>query len=570
MTATELPGCFRQPGKDKVNQMRKRTKTALSIVLCLIMIFGIMGSTAMALNAEDYTNVPYHCYTYLGDSISWGYGLHEDIDRTDKFSVGRRVPGSYTDLVGSVLEKNNNATVYPATCSGARISDYRFLLEQGMGLENPYVKSKDWYGERHPERTEQLLQMGPQICEEVRKSDLITIQAGINDITATIVNAASATGLVDLVKLQEISGVEGVLDYVAFALENVMQNPNIVGSFTDTFLQEAGGIRENIEAVVDHLVAVAPKDADILILGYHQATSGLRVIPGSGYSLIFDLIDRGIDLFNNIYRDAAAKYDNVTYVDVPDATSIFSAGTTVIDALDVPGIISRISSGEGAVDSVTKNILKGLHPDAAGHEYMAERVMDTLRELNGGTSGDDTGMPFTDVHSGDWFCPYVKYVYENGLFSGTSETTFEPNAAMTRGMFVTVLWAKEGKPEAGNSSFKDLGADWYKKAVAWAASNSIVGGYSSDSFGPEDPISREQMACMMHQFARYKGYDVSENGDLTRFHDAQSVSSYAESAMKWATGHGVISGTDQGLEPKGTATRAQVAAVMQAFDTSFK
>ena len=128
----------------------------------------------------------------------------------------------------------------------------------------------------------------------------------------------------------------------------------------------------------------------------------------------------------------------------------------------------------------------------------------------------------------------------------------------------------EGKPEAGNSSFKDLGADWYKKAVAWAASNSIVGGYSSDSFGPEDPISREQMACMMHQFARYKGYDVSENGDLTRFHDAQSVSSYAESAMKWATGHGVISGTDQGLEPKGTATRAQVAAVMQAFDTSFK
>ena len=344
MTATELPGCFRQPGKDKVNQMRKRTKTALSIVLCLIMIFGIMGSTAMALNAEDYTNVPYHCYTYLGDSISWGYGLHEDIDRTDKFSVGRRVPGSYTDLVGSVLEKNNNATVYPATCSGARISDYRFLLEQGMGLENPYVKSKDWYGERHPERTEQLLQMGPQICEEVRKSDLITIQAGINDITATIVNAASATGLVDLVKLQEISGVEGVLDYVAFALENVMQNPNIVGSFTDTFLQEASGIRENIEAVVDHLVAVAPKDADILILGYHQATSGLRVIPGSGYSLIFDLIDRGIDLFNNIYRDAAAKYDNVTYVDVPDATSIFSAGTTVIDALDVPGIISRISS----------------------------------------------------------------------------------------------------------------------------------------------------------------------------------------------------------------------------------
>ena len=549
--------------------MKKRTKTALSILLCIIMVFGIMGSTAMALNAEEYKSIPYHCYTYLGDSITWGYGLHEDIDRTDKFSVGRRVPGSYTDLVGRVLEENNGATVYAAASSGARISDYRYLLERGMGLEDPYVKRKDWYGERHPERTEQLLQMGPKICEEVRQSDLITIQAGINDITATVVNAASATGLVDLVKLQEISGVEGVLDYVAYALGNVMQDPNIVGRLTDTFIQEASGIRENIEAVVDHLVAVAPSDAVIMVLGYHQAASGLRVIPGSGYSVIFDLVDRGIDLFNNIYREVAAKYDNVVYVDVPDATSIFSAGTTVIDALDIPGIVSRVSSGEGVVDGVTKGILIGLHPDANGHEYMAGRVLDTLNELQG-TSKEDTGMPFTDVKSGDWFCPYVKYVYDNGLFSGTSATTFEPNTAMTRGMFVTVLWAKEGKPQSGKAGFEDLSADWYRTAVSWAAANGIVGGYSSDRFGPEDPITREQMASIMYSYARFKGYDVAENGDLSRFSDAGSVSSYAETAMRWAVSHNVISGTDQGLEPKSTATRAQVAAVMKAFDSSVK
>ena len=500
--------------------MKKRTKTALSILLCIIMVFGIMGSTAVALNAEEYKSIPYHCYTYLGDSITWGYGLHEDIDRTDKFSVGRRVPGSYTDLVGRVLEENNGATVYAAASSGARISDYRYLLERGMGLEDPYVKRKDWYGERHPERTEQLLQMGPKICEEVRQSDLITIQAGINDITATVVNAASATGLVDLVKLQEISGVEGVLDYVAYALGNVMQDPNIVGRLTDTFIQEASGIRENIEAVVDHLVAVAPSDAVIMVLGYHQAASGLRVIPGSGYSVIFDLVDRGIDLFNNIYREVAAKYDNVVYVDVPDATSIFSAGTTVIDALDIPGIVSRVSSGEGVVDGVTKGILI--------------------------------------------------YVYDNGLFSGTSATTFEPNTAMTRGMFVTVLWAKEGKPQSGKAGFEDLSADWYRTAVSWAAANGIVGGYSSDRFGPEDPITREQMASIMYSYARFKGYDVAENGDLSRFSDAGSVSSYAETAMRWAVSHNVISGTDQGLEPKSTATRAQVAAVMKAFDSSVK
>ena len=195
--------------------MKYTWKRILSVMLCAMLVLGLAGTAASALDAKAYTNLPYHTYTYLGDSISWGYGLHEDIDRTDKFSVGKRVPGSYTDLVGQVLEENNGSTVYAAASSGARISDYRYLLERGMGLENPYVKGKDWYGERHPERTEQLLQMGPQICDEVRQSDLVTIQAGINDITATIVNAASATGLVDLVKLQEISGMEGVLDYVA-------------------------------------------------------------------------------------------------------------------------------------------------------------------------------------------------------------------------------------------------------------------------------------------------------------------------------------------------------------------
>lgn len=566
---TQCRAAHRCPARRKKNTMKRNIKKLFSAVLCAVMLLGAMGMTASAVNAENYRELPYQYYTYLGDSISWGYGLHEEIDRTDKFSVGKRVPGSFTDLVGTVLEENNSATVCPATCSGARISDYRFLLERGMGLDDPYIKGKDWYGERHPERTEQLLQMGPQICDEVRQSDLVTIQAGINDITATIVNAASATGVIDLVKLQEISGVEGALDYVAYALENVMQDPNIVGQFTDTFLQEAGGIRENIEAVVDHLVALAPADADILVLGYHQATSGLRVIPGSSYSLIFDLIDRGIDLFNNIYRDAAAKYDNVTYVDVPDATSIFSSGTTVIDALDIPGIVTRISDGNGVLDSVTKNIIKGLHPDAAGHEYMAGRVLDTLMELQG-TADNTTGMPFTDVHSSDWYCPYVKYVFDEGLFAGTSATTFEPDAAMTRGMFVTVLWSREGKPAGDPAGFTDLHEDWYRAAVSWAAANEIVGGYDEKSFGPNDPVTREQMAAIMYQYAKFKGYDTAANGNLDGFGDAGAAAPYAESALKWAVGHHVIGGTDRGLEPTGTATRAQVAAVMQAFDSNME
>ena len=191
-------------------------------------------------------------------------------------------------------------------------------------------------------------------------------------------------------------------------------------------------------------------------------------------------------------------------------------------------------------------------------------------KTDGSDVSSDTGMPFTDVKSGDWFCPYVKYVYDNGLFAGTSETTFEPNTAMTRGMFVTVLWAREGKPAAKDSTFKDLKADWYKTAVNWAAANGIIGGYDAEHFGPDDYVTRQQMAAIMYQYAKYKGYDTAANGSLDQFKDAWSVASYAETAMTWAVGHRIIAGTGNGLEPDGNATRAQVAVVLQAFNNNVK
>ena len=191
-------------------------------------------------------------------------------------------------------------------------------------------------------------------------------------------------------------------------------------------------------------------------------------------------------------------------------------------------------------------------------------------KTDGSDVSGDTGMPFVDVKSGDWFCPYVKYVYDNGLFAGTSETTFEPNTAMTRGMFVTVLWAREGKPSAKDSTFKDLKADWYKTAVNWAAANGIIGGYDAEHFGPDDYVTRQQMAAIMYQYAKYKGYDTEANGSLEQFKDASSVASYAETAMKWAVGHKIIAGTGSGLEPKGNASRAQVAVVLKAFNENMK
>ena len=176
-------------------------------------------------------------------------------------------------------------------------------------------------------------------------------------------------------------------------------------------------------------------------------------------------------------------------------------------------------------------------------------------------------LPFTDVASSEWYYEAVQYVYNNELMNGMSATTFEPNSTTTRGMIVTMLYRLENEPAAASAGFTDVAAgQWYTDAVNWAAANNIVNGYGDDQFGPTDTITREQMAAILYRYAQYKGYDVTASADLSTYTDAASVSSYAVSAMQWAVGEGLINGiTDTTLVPGGSATRAQVAAILMRF-----
>ena len=173
-------------------------------------------------------------------------------------------------------------------------------------------------------------------------------------------------------------------------------------------------------------------------------------------------------------------------------------------------------------------------------------------------------MPFTDVKPGDWFYDYVAYVYANGLMEGTSATTFAPDDNMTRAMLVTILWRVEGEPVVNYlMPFTDVpdGA-WYAEAVRWAASEGIVEGVSAAEFAPDAEITREQLAAMLY---RYAG-EPAASGDLSAYTDAASVSAYAVNAMSWCVGHGIITGvTATTLDPQGTATRAQCAAMLMRF-----
>lgn len=177
-------------------------------------------------------------------------------------------------------------------------------------------------------------------------------------------------------------------------------------------------------------------------------------------------------------------------------------------------------------------------------------------------------LPFTDVDASAWYGQAVSYVYENGLMAGTSDASFSPNLTTSRAMIVTILWRLENTPEAsGTVSFQDVDRSaWYGQAVRWAVSQGIVSGYSDTAFGPEDTITREQLAAILYRYAQYKNYDTSARTDLSGYTDASQISSWALDAVRWAGAEGLISGTGAAsITPAGFASRAQTAVILMGL-----
>ena len=182
--------------------------------------------------------------------------------------------------------------------------------------------------------------------------------------------------------------------------------------------------------------------------------------------------------------------------------------------------------------------------------------------------GEAPDLPFSDVTESDWFYDAATYAYENGLMDGVGMGLFAPNSETTRAQLVTILHRLAGQPApSGDSGFSDVETGtWYTDAVAWAAQNGIVNGVSDTQFAPGDDITREQLAVILYRYATYQGYDVSQRADLSGFVDAGTISTYAQEALSWANAQGLVLGfEDDSLRPQGTATRAQIAAVLMRF-----
>lgn len=176
-------------------------------------------------------------------------------------------------------------------------------------------------------------------------------------------------------------------------------------------------------------------------------------------------------------------------------------------------------------------------------------------------------LPFADVSSGDWYYDAVVYVYKNGLMDGTGPAAFAPTTVLTRSMAAQVLWNLADSPAVpGTAGFTDVPSDaWYAGAVNWSAARGIVTGYSTGAFGPEDAVTREQLAAMLY---RYAG-TPEPTGSLDGFNDKDAVSDYAADALCWAVDEGLLTGKGGGwLDPAGTATRAEMAAILMRFTES--
>ena len=193
------------------------------------------------------------------------------------------------------------------------------------------------------------------------------------------------------------------------------------------------------------------------------------------------------------------------------------------------------------------------------------KVKDTVSFTN--------GIPFMDVGRNDWYYDSVKSVSNDGVIAGTTDYTYNPSGKLTRGQLATILWRMAGMPKVKGKEFPDVKTtDYYYQAIQWASANKIVNGYATGKFGPKDNVTREQLAVMLQNYAKYKKINVSKVADISKYKDVKGVSSYATNAVAWAIQNKIISGKENGtrIDPKGNASRAEAAAMIQNYRTYVK
>ena len=404
-------------------------------------------------------------------------------------------------------------------------------------------------------------------------SKFITIDELKNALRAKVNSAVTASNIAYLdIVLQYKNGTnwvtvtnpsdfpEGGMDvqvpYSTLAAQNTPDssyNFSVVHMFTTTMNGQTVGGTESLTStkqsngITFHVNSLSP-----FAIGWYKNTSTGGGGGGGGGAVAPTTYDIVIPsaLANIVKADKtkAAAGDTVTLTAAGEGT------LTVTDANGKSVALTDLGSGKYTFKMPSAKVSVGFKTT-------------TDQPCDGGR--DCPSAPFTDVDTAKWYHLSVDYMLTHKMMNGVSSRAFAPNANLTRGMLVQILYNLEGKPKGTAANFSDVQADaWYAEAVGWAAANKVVTGYADGTFRPNAAVTREQAAAILYRYAQSKGIDVSvgENTNILSYVDVQQASEYAIPALQWAVGAGVLNGKNGGrLAPTGTATRAEIAAIMQRW-----
>ena len=446
---------------------------------------------------------------------------------------------------------------------------------------------------------------------------------------AAAISAANDGDTIRLVKNVELSGAgknnnEGALTITkSIVLDG---NNKKITATSDTFTPAAGASESSVASMFNVEGGAQVTFKNLTIDSNNEAKHGINIYTsqgtegktkvtvenvtiqnGLGYAIVCNSSD--LEVVNvttsgnawggiNIDNRASGKYstftmedgtigetNNAVYIEnslltatSPDTNSRIKA--SISDGIfQGPVSVAKQQDGTTDVNGVDLSISGGTYENNISDYLDGNLVWNpvtgevgTPSTPGGGTPSEpeEPTWPFTDVTEGDdWFYDAVAYVYENGIMVGTDETTFEPFLELDRAMAAQLFYNLEGQPTVtGDSTFTDVtSGHWAVDAITWAAQNDIVAGIGGGLYDPDSNVTREQFAVMLYKYARFKGYDLTATGDLTQFPDAGSISSWAETALSWANGKGLINGHENGtIDPKGGTIRAQAASIMANFD----
>lgn len=526
----------------------KKTTRILALMLSLVMAASLCGLSVLAESANEFQ---IEKYVAFGDSIAAGLNSDEGQGDVPRVPTGElnddgtpkqqevfgTSPAGYTTQLARRLNLSGSGrvdTIRPDdgyrswAYAGMRSRDVLSLVDPDFepDLSNYYtglILGHNDY-ESYQER----------IIRDTREADLITVEVGANDFFTDPV-------FTTMMEMQE----EGASEEETLALQEAEEEME-EGEDAGSSLEKLTSTLETIGSLDRFLQRFLPKVAagyqDLTVM-YPRLIERLRAINPNAQIVLQGVPNpvRKMSLTNN---------------------GIVAIGQAV-DALILPAnaLIAGTAAANGCdyVDILTVECDSSFHPSTAGYTEMMEKIVAKLRVV------DPAG--YRDVEKGSWYASGVDFVTKEGLMTGTGKRIFSPNDPVTRGAIAQILYAAEGKPSgAPDAGFRDVKKGmWYTDAVNFCVSAKLCAGYTDGTFRPDDPITRQQLAAILYQYAAYKGKDVSAIGDLSRYTDAGQIRDYAATPMQWAVGHRLLAGTGRGLEPNGTATRAQLAVILKAF-----